>query len=582
LTLLELLTAGRIDEFNARRGQRVTLDFFAADFAGLDLRGANLTGANLEKADLTGADLTDAVLARADLTGADLTGACLERCVAIKARLREAYLGDARAASVEMSGADLAGADLSGLKAEGGRFAGARLKGAVLTNAVLTGADLTEARLGDADLRGADLTNAKLGEADLERVNASGARLTGADLKSARMAGAVLRSAVLVGADLTGADLSAADLSGADLTGTLLEGADLFDTVADPGVLPSDERAAVVAAPDDAVELHFENPSVATSGAATAVLWENADADDAFVLRYVVTKGGAPVRSGSRAFDVPADEVLAHAVLPTAAGFQCALVLDRGAGVELMVVPLGVDGALGTPRTVRLGYTPSVKPIFVPDGDAVLVHGIGKEGVLATHRFDGTTLHELMRAPAGGYRGFCGRLDPVLLGKEGTVGSVRRNGISRLLPAPVGYPGRLTAAAHQQDAGRIALAWAGKADLGVRFVTLAPGGEQVRVDAQAAVGAVDLAAFGDRWLLVYTRESQKDEDVTAPMGVWLPDGKPFPLLAGEDVVDVSEVSILPGPTPQVALVTFGEDLLVVEVGAAGGVVRARFGELSDA
>ena len=71
-SLLELLTAGQIDEFNARRGQRVTLDFFAADLAGLALAGIDLSGANLEKADLSGADLTGAVLAKANLSGADL------------------------------------------------------------------------------------------------------------------------------------------------------------------------------------------------------------------------------------------------------------------------------------------------------------------------------------------------------------------------------------------------------------------------------------------------------------------------------------------------------------------------------
>ncbi len=587
MTLFELLTAGRIDEFNARRGQRVTLDFFAADFAGLKLEGADLSGANLEKADLSGADLTGAILAKANLSGADLTGATLDRCVAIRARLREAYLGNARAPGGEFSGADFSEADLSGFTSEGGRFAGARFKDAVLANAVLTGGDFTEARFANADLRGADFTGAKLATAELARVNAQGARFVKADLSGARLGGAVLKNAHLAEANLTGADLSAADLTGADLSRANLDRADLFDVQADTETLRAAklpagvaETPTVAATSDDGVELHFEDPSVALSGNACAALWDNADADDVFTLRCIVSTSPRNKRSGSHALVIPVDQVLARGLLPAPDGFHCALFLDRPAGVELMVLAVDRTGSFGAPRSVRLGYTPVVKPVLVPDEDGFLIYGIGRQGALSVHRFDGTTLHELMRAPAGTYRGFCGRLDPVLLGKGGTVAAVRRDGIGKLMSAPTSYPGRLTSAAYRAEGEQVALAWVGKAEKGVRFQVLGVDAEATRVDLPSEIGALDLRAFDDRWLLVYTRESATEKDVTLPMGVWLPGGKPFALLEGDDRVDIEDIRILPGKAPQVAMVTLGEDLVVVEVGASGATVRARFGDMA--
>lgn len=582
-----MLTAGRIDEFNARRGQRVTLDFFAADLAGLSLAGVDLSGANLEKADLSGADLTGAILAKANLSGADLTGATLDRCVAIRARLREAYLGNARAADGEFSGADFAEADLTGFAAPKGRFAGARFKEAVLTNAVLADGDFTDARFADADLRGADFTGAKLPGAELARVNAVAARFVRADMQNARLGGAVLKNAHLAEANLTGADLSAADLTGADLTAANLDRTDLFDVVADAETLraaklPAGVAETPVAAPsgDAGVELHFEEPSVATSGNATAALWDNADADDVFTLRCIVSTSPKAVKAGSHALAIPVDQVLARGLLASSDGFHCILFLDRPAGVEMMVLAVERTGAFGPPRSVRLGYTPVVKPVLVPDDDGFLIFGIGRQGALSAHRFDGTALHELMRAPAGTYRGFCGRLDPVLLGKGGTVAAVRRDGIGKLQSAPTAYPGRLTSAAYRADGDLIALAWVGKTEKGVRFQVLGADAEASRVDVAADIGAIDLRAFDDRWLLVYTRESATEADVTTPMAVWLPGGKPFALLDGPDRVDIEDIRILPGPAAQVGLVTLGEDLVVVDVGESSAKVRARFGEMS--
>lgn len=574
MTLLELLRAGQVDEFNARRGQRVTLDLFAADLAGLALPGVDLSNANLEKADLSGADLSGANLARANLSGADLTGADLRGAVAIRARLREAYLGDAKLQDAELAGADLSEADLSGVDATKARFNGARLKEAVLTNAILVGADLTEARLSNADLRNANLSEAKLAQAELARANGTGARLVKADLTGARLAGAVLKGAHLAGADFTGADLSGADLTGADLTGANFERADLFEVVADPEALRAARLPAGfgVAATEAAarVPLHFDDPSVAVGGGFLAVVWENPEEEDTLRVRAVRHRLDSPFSGDSHAFSVPADQILSRAVVPATGGrFWCVLFVDRPAGVEMLVHLLDESG-VGAVKAVRLGYTPVVKPVLVPEEDAFLVYGIGRQGALSVHRYDEAAgLTELMRAPANTYRGFCGRLDPVLLGKGGTVAAVRRDGIGKLMTAPTGYPGRLTAAARGAD-DRIALAWSNKGERGWRFLELGDA-DSTRVDAAAEVGVLDLVSAGEKWLALWTRESER----VAPMACWLPGGKPFPLFAG-DVEDARFVVTQEGGA-WTAFVLPDESLAVVEIAADTARVVARIG-----
>ncbi len=588
-TLLELLQSGRVEEFNARRGQRVQLDLFAADLSGLELADVDLSNANLEKADLSGADLSGANLSKAILTGADLTGAQMEGVVAVKARFREAYLGTAKAAGGEFAGADFADADLSGFVAPRARFAGARLKDAVLANAVLPEADFAEAKLSGADLRGAILTGASFASAELARANASGADMTRAKLMNARMAGVVLRGTRLPEADLSSADLSSADLTGADLTGAVFDKADLFEAQIDEGalarVVQAPEPEATEAPPDDEADLHFEDPSTAVIAGCAAAVWENAEDDESFKLRAVVCAGPRGFTGRSCVIPAPIEAVLARFVLPAGDGFLVVAFVERPAGTELLLHALAADGTLGPARAVRLGYTPVVKPVLTsePDG-GFLIFGIARQGGLCVHRCvpatdEAPALTELVRAPAGTYRGFCGRNDPVLLGKGGTVALVRRDGIGRLLTAPAGYPGRLTAAAAMIEGERatIGLAWAGKNEKGLRASWL-PGGDPVLLDKEKEVVALDLAAVGDRWLVVWTREADDDDEPTIPWACWLPGGAPFPLLAGNDRVDVEDVRIaVGGVRPAVAMVTLGEELVVVEVGASGGTVTARIG-----
>lgn len=583
--LLELLASGRVEEFNARRSQRASLDFFAADLSGATMAGADLSNANLEKADLTEAELAGASLARATLDGADLGTADLARVVAIHARFRETYLAGAKLDEAQLAGADFGGADLSGASLQRVSAVGARFKRAQAARADFEGAELAEARFQDADLREADLAGANLREAKLDRATLDDAMLEDADLAGASLAGAVMRNAHLARAKLDGADLSGADLTGADLEGASFDGADLSEAVVDAGAMG---RARVTLhMPEGGDErtggLHFDEPGLASQGDAVAVLWENAEDGDRLVMRLAIATGGAS-QGPALAVAIPAEQVLARAVLPTPRGFRVVALLERPGGIDLAVAE-AVGGKLGTPRSCRLGYVPAVKPVFQADEDGFLVYGIGRNAGLSVHRWADGQLSELLCAPAGTYRGFCGRNDPVLLGKGGTVAAVQTDGISRLRVAPSGYPGRLVAAATRpEDDGELgmALAWVGKDQRGVRVVRLGVDDEPLVVDPEADVGAIELCWDRDRWWLAWTAEGTHERDHTLPYACSIPParggpGKAVPLLSDADADDIEDIRAVVGDGPlRLGLVTLAEALVVVELGGKKPRVVARF------
>ena len=587
MTLLQLLHNGRIEEFNAKRGQRVTLDFFAVDFSECELAGVDLSGATLEKGDLSQADLTGARLDRANLSGADLTGAKLDRCIAVKTRFREACLEGASLAGGEFAGADFSDAELTNVAAARVRMSNARLKCVSARHADLSGADLTDARLVEADLRDADLTGANLTGADLSRADLTGAKLQGATLKSAKLAGAKLVNADLQRALVAEADLSGADLSGAEIAGADFSKADLFDIQGEPELLARVRGGPATPEPSPVavINVQIDQAGVVESGGALACLWDNTpEEEEEDMIICVSLLGAAP--PVLLALPLPADQVLVRALLPAPDGFRVVALLDNPGGVVLWTATLSRSGALVVQENMRLGYTPVVQPVFEAEAgsDGFLVYGIGRQSVLSVHRYSPAGiaagaggLQEVLRAPAQTYRGFCGQLDPILLGKGGTLATVAPDGIGRLQPAPAGYPGRLTAAA-ADPSGRIAVAWAGRDERGLRFQIVGEG-EAVRIDPKLEIGAIALLCHGGRWLLCWTREAVRGGEATVPVGQWMPDGKPFLLLdpvkvgaaAKEEIVEIRPVS---GPTPMLAFQTFLDALVVVEVEGEGTKVRA--------
>lgn len=582
MSLLDLLMAQNVAEFNARRGQRVTLDLFAADLANLDLGGVDLSGANLEKADFSGTNLAGSNLSKATLVGADFTGAKLQRVVAIKAKLREAYLGGADLTEAELGGADLGEADLGGATLTRARLHGAKLREATLRGAILDHADLGEAKLASADLQRADLLGADLREADLTAANLDAASLEDANLSSARLGGATLRAARLVGARLAGVDLSAADLTGAvfDET-TIFDGADLTDTVLDDA-LTAQLRGGIrpAAAFAGSVDIHVDDPALAQNGGQVAVLWPNAEGGEAEVFRLLVRATGGKSSAEAQAVPVDAAAVRARALLPAAAGFFVVFLVEKPGGTDLVVIPVSRDGTLAAPRSTRLGYTPAVLPNFVPDGDGFFVFGIGR-GTLSVHRWTEAGLVERLRAPASTIRGFCDRQSPVVHSKGGTVMVVEPDGIGRALTAPPDFPGRRFAAAPVGDEV-VVLAWVKPEEKGFRLLRLGQEREPQRVETGHHVGVLDVrAADGGCWV-AWTREPVADRDVSMAMAAFLAAdgtlGKPFPLLAGSDADDVEDLCFASGEGPaRVGCVTIDEALLVVELGPQAPRVVARVG-----
>ncbi len=582
MTLLDLLLAGNVTEFNSRRGQRVTLDLFAADLANLQLPGVDLSGANLEKADFSSTDLGGANLSKATLVGADFTGAKLVRAVAIKARLREAYLGGADLSEAELSGADLSEADLSNVHASKARLGGARLREVSARHAQLDHAELGEAKLQDADLREADLMSANLKEADLSRATLDGANLEDADLGGARLAGASFKGARLCGTRFAGADLSTADLTGAVVDDdTDLSGADLTDAVLDPPLVERLRGGPPNIVPvDDGAELHIDEPSVAPSGDVVGVLWFNVEDGEDEVIRVAVRAVGDAAGGPAAELPVAAAQVVARTLVPAPEGFRAVLLVDKPGGMDVTVFDVARDGTPGPGRSARLGYAVTTLPVIQPDGDGFLLYGIGR-GLLSVHRWSPEGLVERLRAPASTFKGFCDRVSPVILGKGGTVTAVDADGIGRLLTAPAGFPGRLQAASALRD-DVIALVWVNRDEKGLRLQRLGVDGEALRLETQHPIGSVDIRAAEGGWWVAWVREPVADRDVTVPMAMWLPEsgdaGKPVALLGADELEDLEDLRFVLGDgPPRVAAVTLDETLLVVDVTARGGRVALRIG-----
>ncbi len=575
--ILELLTSGDVEGFNAARDRKGNVDLFAADLAGLTLHGVDFSGVNLQKADLSGADLTGALLAKADLSGADLTGAVLHGITALRSRWKEAYLGDADLTEADLQGADLTDADLSNAKAPSARLAGARLKGIVATRLVLAGADLAEAKLSGANLQGADLSAAILREADLSRANLAGARLAGADLSKARLANAGLREADLSGANLTSADLTAADLSNAnvvqadfsraDLTEAVLEGVDLNTAVmayaeVDAGGTSQSEHGELV-------KLQIEDASVAISGGAVGVLWEN-DETGRSKLRVIIGRYGEAHDGRALEVPLPTESVLSRALVPTPDGFMVVVIVERPGGLVASVADITRDGRMSALRSIKQEYTPAVRPVVRGEGGQVTVYGISREGPgLQVHQVEGENLARKHRSAMATVRGFAGTLYPVVLSKGGVLLHLRPEGPGQPMRAPGAFPGRACAATPMGTG--LVLAWLEENLGGFRLAFVKPGEapDEMRLLPKVAIGTLDMAEGNGRVWVAFTKEDPRGRAPSQALALRLPEGDPLPLL-NEPGLDVDEVRFCQGgDVPTVAISTLEGGLRIVALEASG-------------
>jgi uncharacterized protein YjbI with pentapeptide repeats len=546
--LLEMLRAGDVEGFNDARGS-ARVELFAEELAGLVLRGADLQGANLDKSDLTGTDLTEANLVRAFMSDIDGTEMVLDGVFAMKIKMRDAWLEGADLTGADFSRGDLGGAVLMDTKGEGIRCIGTRLKDVNAKRASWPLADLSEASMGSADFTGADLSRAKLTEAkaseailnqaNLSGIDAAGVQLHGAKLQGASLKGARLVEANLSGADLTGADLSGADLAKANLTGAILTNADLtgaslIDACLD-GVIMEGARlddadltgvdAASIGVDEEQLDtlagfgarfdpdapLVFDDADAAVLGGHVATLWMNPDSADAPTLRWAISTGKGIDRSG--VLPVSGASVLAHAIVATRRDFVLLALVDRANGETLLQWRLSVEGVVGAPQPLLLGYEPAVLPVFRADGDAVVMWGLARRGpTIIVHRDEGDGKGFQLRSSESRpqARGFLGRSFPVLLCKSGILMTVSEHRLGAPVTSPEGFPSRVCTAVplgdrvlavwntpkERRDPGGLRMLWlGGRANPGVEALTSVP-----------EVNAIDGMPQGERALIAWTED----------------------------------------------------------------------------
>ena len=585
MNLLELLEAGKVDEFNQKRGVRRPPDLFAADLSNKNLREADLSGANLEKADLSGADLTGALLERCNLSEADLTGAILRDVRGIKIRCRETWLEEVNVENADFSGGDFQGAVLNGAKAAGANFNSVRLTGAEVKDADLTGADLSEARLANADfsssrLDSALLAQAKLGgteftQASLKEADLTGARASGVKLNHTNLCDAILREADLTEADLGGAKMERADLTRADLARASLVGAVLNQAIfvharLDEVELSEDQKAVIITDAEDVVEeaeeIVFHDLQVDAVEGTVGMTWENETASGSLSLFGAVFGPMGAVEAGAVKLPVPIEMVLAHGMAATSEGYMALCFLERPSGMTLMVSEISPMGELGATRTLDFDYRPAVTPVIVSDGDGVLIYGLSRRGpTLFVHRYTSAGLERVWGEACPTARGFVGASPPLLVTKGGTLVPVEKTGLGRPVSCPEGFPGRHAACSLTENG--VFVAWLQSGGTGFYCAELEPGvrPEIDHLVANSEIAQLELVKGDDGPIAVYTREQGGDMSAVACYGVKLPFGKAFPILEDENQ-DVER--ILPFHTEsgiRVACQTIDDKVVIVDV-----------------
>lgn len=588
MNLIELLTEGKVTEFNNQRGTlRRPPDLFGADLPDLKLPEVDFSGANLQKADLSGTDLTHAILARADLSGADLTGAVLHGVMAVGSKWRDAYLGDVDLAEADLTGSDFSGAEMEGCRAPGALLNGAKLNNAVMPGIDFEGADLREARFASADLTGAKLTGANLREAQLNGAKLAGAHLPGVDLTRAKLAGADLKGADLTGATLHSVDLTGAQLAGAKLAGASLRRADLTGvdlTLVDlEGVDLTEAQFEGDAAPatplkTEKVPLLVDDPELSGNKTGLAMMWENQEAGGTTRLRVAVGKLGGKFDGSSYALPLPADLVLARALLARPSGYLALALVERPGGMFATATEIADNGAPLSSHTMRMPYRPAVRPVLRMDGDDTLLFGIGRDGPgLLVHKLTPEGLEQVHASAMPTARGFVGSNDPIVLSKGGVVLRLERNGPGTPMRAPATFPGRTCAACLVGDG--VALAWTTNNEPGFRFALLRPGEnpDEHRLLPKTVIGALDVAPAGDgsAWV-VYTVEAAGAGDATHAHAMRLPQGDKVDIVTDGDV-DLTQVKFVAGSEPLAGLVTLDEDVLVYALTTSGAKLRWRTG-----
>lgn len=613
MSLLDLLLAGKVDEFNAQRGTRGQLELFASELAGLSLPEVDLSGANLDKSDLTETDFSDANLVRASMIAIDGEELVLKGAMAMGLRAPGAWLERADLDLADLTRADLAEAVLNGSAGTELRLTGARLKDAQAREVRWPGVDLSEARGQGADFTAADLTGANLTEgrfahailerAKLDGITGTNLGLQGAKLMGASLAGAKLAGANLAGADLTGADLSGADLTRANLTDVVLadarlKGALLVDACLDGVSLAgldleevdltgldgdalglSDEQVenalSVGSRYDPDAALRVVDPAVARSGAHIGVVWTNADDDTRSSLRWAVI-GPEGERTGVLSYS--AESVMADAIVAAEGGFEVVVVVDRPAGVTLARHTLSLEGRLGRAQMEPLGYQPGVRPALRRVGGVLHMWGMDGPGrKLVIHRESEDRLPVVTARPVPTARAMLGRYAPALLAKGGVVMLIDEKGVRDPMSTPEVFPTRISVLVPHQ--GRAVAVWRqspeGRDPGGLRFAWLGGRGvpEIETLTRSPAVLSLDGWSDGESVWLAWTEGGALGEDAV----LWFSKDGGTPERIPTDVEAPEEVRFLDA-TEGATLAVVTEDSRLVVLTLTGEVLADLGGE----
>jgi uncharacterized protein YjbI with pentapeptide repeats len=561
--LLELLHAGKVEEFNAARGEG-SLDFYAADLSGASMAGANLAGANLENADLSNADLTDANLTRAIMSGADLTGARLGGVMAMRSRWRDAYIGQADLQDADFTGADLTDAEIPNANASFATFLKARMKRTILTGSTLCQADLSESNLAGANLQGSNLEGAILREAHLAGADLSKARLvsadlamikaTGINLSEADLSGARLPHADLTEANLTNAGVEAADFTRADLSSATLTSVDMDSAIWTDAQIDGMETSVQDEAPELTI-FHIEDAQFACRKQSMALAWDNMEPDGKTRLRVIVGTMGKAYDRSPTAIPVPTDLVIAKVLCATEKGFELFTLVERPGGFAAQLFPISPRGKVGKPRRVEIPYTPIARPILTQEDGKLILFGVSREGPgLHVHQVteDPPIPLHISRLPTA--RGFVSDTHPVVLTKGGTVFELGAKGPGPQIRTPSGFPGRLCGVAPTEEG--MVLAWLPSGGKGIRVSTILPA-QTPEIDIllpKRSIGSLQVLADNGMAWAAFSMEGATPAEASSAWAVSLPDGTPFPIVA--DDRDVNEVHLLPTGKGPLCSVTY--------------------------
>ena len=364
---------------------------------------------------------------------------------------------------------------------------------------------------------------------------------------------------------------------GADLAGTNLSEARLDDAQISEEQLASAVRDDVSKGERSAPEeICLGDVQAAVNGDQVAILWENDSPTDKLALCVSVFNSRVGNEREIRVLPLPADLVLARALVSTQTGFLAFAAVERPSGVVLSFTEIGVDGELGSTTVHDLEYELAVAPVLVADGDGVLVYGLGRRGPgLFVHRWEAGSLDRLHAEETPTARGFVGTIQPVVVTKGGLLMKTSVNGVGDALTSPSGYPGR-TAVAVPLGEG-LGLVWLQNESAGLNWSIQASSGVEAGcVDGNRELSGLDAVPNGGGVLVVYTREQEGE---MSPMGVWgcqLPGGSPFPLIADE-TLDVDHVQLLDSAKTCLLLCqTLEEELLVFSLEGDSASLRVRF------